>query len=79
MKKVNWGIIGAGWIAARFAEDLKLLPQANLMAVASRSLERAEKFGLNCGSTVDTLQYSTITLKEPYSYPFCPTELFGSF
>jgi len=44
MKKYNWGIIGAGWIASQFAEDLKLLPQAELRAIASRSAERAKKF-----------------------------------
>ena len=49
MKKVNWGIIGAGGIATQFAEDLKLLPQANLMAIASRSPERAEEFANKLG------------------------------
>ena len=44
MKKYNWGIIGAGWIASQFAKDLRLLPQAKLTAIASRSRERAEKF-----------------------------------
>ncbi|MFC2115672.1 Gfo/Idh/MocA family protein [Bacteroidota bacterium] len=40
----NWGIIGAGNIAGQFADDLKLLTRANLLAVASRSEERADKF-----------------------------------
>jgi len=44
MKKFNWGIIGAGWIAGRFAEDLALLPSASLQAVASRSEDRAAAF-----------------------------------
>lgn len=44
MKKYNWGIIGAGWIAGKFAEDLSLLPAANLHAIASRSEERAAAF-----------------------------------
>jgi predicted dehydrogenase len=44
MKKYNWGIIGAGWIASKFAEDMKLLPKADLRAVASRSADRAKKF-----------------------------------
>lgn len=44
MKKYNWGIIGAGWIANEFAEDLKLLPGARLHAIASRSKERAAAF-----------------------------------
>ena len=42
--KYNWGIIGAGRIARKFTDDLKFLPNANLYAVASTSLERAENF-----------------------------------
>jgi predicted dehydrogenase len=44
MTKYNWGIIGVGNIAGSFAEDLKLLPQARLKAVSSRSAERASAF-----------------------------------
>ena len=44
MNKYNWGIIGAGNIAGSFAEDLKLLPQARLKAVSSRSADRASSF-----------------------------------
>jgi len=44
MKKYRWGIIGAGHIAGQFAEDLKLLPNAQLHAIASRSVERASEF-----------------------------------
>jgi predicted dehydrogenase len=43
-KTYKWGIIGPGSIANRFADDLKLLPNAELYAVASTSLERAENF-----------------------------------
>ncbi len=44
MIKYKWGIIGAGNIAGKFAEDLKLLPQARLKAVSSRSADRASAF-----------------------------------
>jgi predicted dehydrogenase len=44
MQKYKWGIIGAGWIAGQFAEDLALLPNAELGAIASRSPERAGEF-----------------------------------
>ena len=44
MTKYNWGIIGAGNIAGKFAEDLKLLPQARLKAISSRSADRACAF-----------------------------------
>ncbi len=40
----NWGILGAGNIAHSFSKDLKLVPQGRLIAVASRSLERAKAF-----------------------------------
>ncbi|MEM6804465.1 MAG: Gfo/Idh/MocA family oxidoreductase [Bacteroidota bacterium] len=43
-KKFNWGILGAGKIAGKFATDLALLPNANLYAVGSRSFEKAKDF-----------------------------------
>lgn len=44
-EKVRWGILGPGKIAAKFAAGLKILPDAELTAVGSRSKERAETFG----------------------------------
>lgn len=43
-KVYNWGIIGPGKIAHKFAEDIELVPNAKLYAVASRSLNRAKEF-----------------------------------
>lgn len=40
----NWGIIGLGKIAHKFAQDLRALPNAKLHAVASRSIEKAQDF-----------------------------------
>jgi len=40
----NWGILGLGKIAKKFATDLKSVEGANLKAVASRSLQKAEEF-----------------------------------
>ncbi len=46
MSKVfKWGILGLGKIAGKFAEDLKALPNAQLFAVASRSIDKANEFG----------------------------------
>lgn len=50
MKKTyNWAILGCGKIARKFASDLKHLPNANLYAAASRSLERAVEFATEFG------------------------------
>lgn len=43
-KTFNWGIIGAGRIAQKFASDLETIKNTRLLAVASRSLERAKTF-----------------------------------
>ena len=43
-RKFNWGILGAGKIAGKFATDLALLPNANLYAVGSRTLTKAKSF-----------------------------------
>lgn len=43
-KTYNWGIIGPGKIARKFAEALQLTDHVRLSAVASRELEKAKKF-----------------------------------
>lgn len=50
MRKINWGIVGLGRIAGKFVQDLRLVEGAQLHAVASRSLEKAEKFGTHYGA-----------------------------
>lgn len=45
-KKINWGIIGLGSIAHKFAKDLLTINDATLYAVASRSQEKADTFAL---------------------------------
>ncbi|MEB8329273.1 Gfo/Idh/MocA family oxidoreductase [Flavobacteriaceae bacterium KMM 6897] len=42
--KTRWGILGPGRIANSFAKDLRLTETSELVAVASRNLERASDF-----------------------------------
>ncbi|MDR1437007.1 MAG: Gfo/Idh/MocA family oxidoreductase [Candidatus Symbiothrix sp.] len=48
-KNYNWGLLGAGHIANKFADGLKELSNAVRYAVAARSLDRAETFRENHG------------------------------
>ncbi|MCB0661313.1 MAG: Gfo/Idh/MocA family oxidoreductase [Saprospiraceae bacterium] len=48
---VRWGIIGLGKIAHKFAQDLSLVPNAQLTAVASRSQEKANDFAAQHGAS----------------------------
>ncbi len=45
MNKIRFGIVGTGTIAHRFANAIKNVPCAELAAVASRTIENANKFG----------------------------------
>lgn len=56
----NWGIIGLGKIARKFAEDLRRLPNARLLAVASTSMERAQAFAGEFGATYSFGRYEDI-------------------
>ncbi len=44
ISKVKWGIVGCGSIANKFASDLALIDDAELSAVASRNIDKAENF-----------------------------------
>jgi predicted dehydrogenase len=49
MPIVRWGIVGPGRIAAKVARDFAHVPDAELVAVASRSAERAAAFAAEHG------------------------------
>ena len=44
-RKIRWGILGTGNIAAKFAKGLQALDDAEITAVGSRADNTAEKFG----------------------------------
>ncbi len=44
-EKLRWGIIGTGSIARKFAEGLKDVESAELVAIGSRSQKKADRFG----------------------------------
>lgn len=50
MPCINWGILGAGSISRKFCYGLKLLKQARIHAVASRTLDRARDFAQEFGA-----------------------------
>ncbi len=46
---LRWGILSTGWIADRFADDLKRLPGHALAAVGSRTMDAASAFAAKFG------------------------------
>lgn len=44
MEKIRWGILSTGHISGKFAEALEMLPEAELSAVASRTIDKAADF-----------------------------------
>ncbi|MBP1222711.1 Gfo/Idh/MocA family protein [Flavobacterium sp. 1355] len=55
-QKIKWGIVGLGNIANQFATDLLLLQDAELAAVASRDINKANEFAqkYNCIKAYDS-------------------------
>jgi len=48
-KIYNWGILAPGRIAGKFADELRHLPNARLLAVGSRDYSRAVSFAQDFG------------------------------
>ena len=63
-KTINWGIIGLGNIALKFAQDLLTVEDAKLYAVASRSIEKANDFATTYNATKAYSSYEDLA-KDP--------------
>src|ERR671910_363657 len=50
----RWGIAGTGGMAAAFLDDFAHVPGAELVAVGSRTLERAQAFAATWGGAAMT-------------------------
>ena len=44
MQQINWGIIGLGAVAFKFAEGFKFLDKAKLLGIASKDSNKLNKF-----------------------------------
>ena len=44
MKQINWGIIGLGAIAYKFAGSFKFVDNAKLLGIASKDSNKLKKF-----------------------------------
>ena len=70
MSKIKWGIIGPGVIAHQFADDFRHVGNAELVAVASRNLTRAQSFArqYSIGKAYDDYQalYSDTEVEAVY-------------
>lgn len=62
MKKIRWGILGCGKIAAKFAADLQFVKDAELVAVASRDYQRGNDFGIQYGAPRVFQSYEALAL-----------------
>ncbi|NRB61182.1 MAG: Gfo/Idh/MocA family oxidoreductase [Winogradskyella sp.] len=62
LKTIRWGIIGAGKIAKKFAQDLNTIPDAQLYAIASRDITRAKKFASDFSALKSYGSYEELAL-----------------
>ena len=56
-KQFKWAIVGTGYIANRFAQGMRAVPDAVLSAVVSRHKESAESFAARYGCTATYTDY----------------------
>lgn len=59
---IKWGILGTGWIARKFADGLKHVPNAALYAVSSRNKDTADRFAREYGIAVAYGSYKEMAM-----------------
>ncbi|MYL08002.1 MAG: Gfo/Idh/MocA family oxidoreductase, partial [Acidimicrobiia bacterium] len=57
---VRWGIAGPGGIAVGFANGLQLLDDAEIYAIGSRSIDRAQDFAAKYGASASYGSYEEL-------------------
>lgn len=79
MEKIRVGIIGAGWIAHKMAQALAPLTNAEVIAIASRSKEKADEFADEYGiekrfgsyeELVDDKDVDLVYIATPHSHHY---------
>ena len=79
MEKIRWGILGTGAIARKFAADLSLVDDAELIAVGSRTKAGADDFGglflvKHCHGSYEALvnneEVDVIYIATPHSFHY---------
>lgn len=75
MQKIRWGIMGTGRIAGVFCNMLKELEQAEIYAVASRSLEKATEFGSRYNAAVFYGSYEELAQDEQVDIIYIATPI----
>lgn len=60
MRKIRWGIVGPGTIAHEFAHDFQFVQNAELLAVASTSVERGTEFARKFGISRNYTDYASL-------------------
>ncbi|WP_327006571.1 Gfo/Idh/MocA family oxidoreductase [Dactylosporangium sp. NBC_01737] len=82
--RIRWGILSTGSIASTFVQDLRLLPDATVAAVGSRTAQSAERFAAKHGiprahgswqALVDDPEVDAIYVATPHTAHFDATML----
>ena len=63
-EKIRWGILSTGHISGRFVEALKLIPEAEISAVASRNEKTAKEKVVGVDGVIVGSAFDNVLLQE---------------